>query len=316
MVSQRVGADPLCGHLFVFRNRRGDQVRVLFWDRTGYMIVAKNWPAGDSISPATCPRGPPTSEVEAAELSLMLEGLDLSQAVRRKRWRPGREKNCSVEAKLDGCAWDSYLARHVTSPLQSQEQLPADLADVRRKLEQLAAAGQLPELIELVLGLLVQLRDKNTALSARLASALRELYGRKSQHVSTEQLILMFAELGAEAPPGTAGSELGADAPPQPEQGLVPQPPEPPKPPRGRGGRAELGRRPGRARPRPRARRTVLAGRADELCLGRIGAAREGFGAKSLTNRAAPGECHVFTGCLCSKEQVFHGASARIENSA
>ncbi|CAN96449.1 hypothetical protein predicted by Glimmer/Critica [Sorangium cellulosum So ce56] len=63
----------------------------------------------------------------------------------------------------------------MTSPLQSQAQLPADLADVRSKLEQLAAAGQLPELIDLVLGLLVQLRDKNTALSARLASALREL---------------------------------------------------------------------------------------------------------------------------------------------
>ncbi|WP_373372258.1 IS66 family insertion sequence element accessory protein TnpB [Sorangium atrum] len=34
LVSQRFGADPLCGHLFVFRNRRGDQVRVLFWDRS------------------------------------------------------------------------------------------------------------------------------------------------------------------------------------------------------------------------------------------------------------------------------------------
>ena len=115
----------------------------------------------------------------------------------------------------------------MTSPVQSQAQLPADLADVRHKLEQLAAAGQLPELIELVIGLLVQLRDKNTALSAKLASALRELYGRKSQQISTEQLMLMFADLGAEAPP-------------QPDQGLVPQPPEPPKPPRGRGGRAPL----------------------------------------------------------------------------
>ncbi|AGP39443.1 IS66 family transposase [Sorangium cellulosum] len=128
----------------------------------------------------------------------------------------------------------------MTHPPQSQAALPADLADVRRKLEQLAAAGQIPELIELVLGLLVQLRDKNTALSAKLANALRELYGRKSQKVSTEQLMLLFAEFGAEAPQGTAGSELGAEAPPQPEPGLVPQPPELPKPPRGRRGRAPL----------------------------------------------------------------------------
>ncbi|XXU97631.1 IS66 family transposase zinc-finger binding domain-containing protein [Sorangium sp. So ce1153] len=162
-------------------------------------------------------------------------------------------------------------ARHVTSTLQSQAQLPADLADVRRKLEQLAAAGQLPELIELVLGLLLQLRDKNTALSARLASALRELYGRKSQQVSTEQLMLMFAELGAEAPPGATGSELGADAPARPEQGLVPQPPEPPKPPRGRGGRAPLPEhlpRETRVVPVSEARRTCPQCGADKKCIG------------------------------------------------
>jgi hypothetical protein len=39
LVAQTFGQDPLCGHLFVFRNRRGDQMRVLFWDRTGYAIL-------------------------------------------------------------------------------------------------------------------------------------------------------------------------------------------------------------------------------------------------------------------------------------
>lgn len=34
LVAERFGRDPLCGHLFVFRNRRGDQVRILFWERT------------------------------------------------------------------------------------------------------------------------------------------------------------------------------------------------------------------------------------------------------------------------------------------
>lgn len=40
LVAARFGSDPLCGHLFVFRNRRGDQIRILFWDRTGYCILA------------------------------------------------------------------------------------------------------------------------------------------------------------------------------------------------------------------------------------------------------------------------------------
>ncbi|MGK3961838.1 IS66 family transposase [Sorangium sp. So ce118] len=160
-------------------------------------------------------------------------------------------------------------------PPQPRAALPADLADVRRKLEQLAAAGQIPELIELVLGLLVQLRDKNTALSARLASALRELYGRKSQKVSTEQLMLLFAELGDEAPQGAAGaapsSEPGAEAPPQPEQGLVPQPPESPKPLRGHRGRAPLPAhlpRETRVVPVPEAERKCPQCGADRKCIG------------------------------------------------
>ncbi|WP_438040238.1 IS66 family insertion sequence element accessory protein TnpB [Sorangium sp. So ce128] len=92
LVSQRFGADPLCGHLFVFRNRRGDQVRVLFWDRTGYMIVAKKLARGRFHLACDLPKGATHVEVEAAELSLMLEGFDLSQAVRRKRWRPSVRK--------------------------------------------------------------------------------------------------------------------------------------------------------------------------------------------------------------------------------
>ncbi|XXU93789.1 IS66 family transposase [Sorangium sp. So ce1153] len=146
---------------------------------------------------------------------------------------------------------------------------------MRRKLEQLAADGQVPALIELVLGLLVQLRDKNTALSARLASALRELYGRKSQKVSTEQLMLLFAELGAEVPQGSAdsapSSEPGAEAPAQPDQGLVPQPPEPPKPPQGRRGRSPLPAhlpRETRVVPVPEAERKCPQCGADKKCIG------------------------------------------------
>ncbi|MGK4005350.1 IS66 family insertion sequence element accessory protein TnpB [Sorangium sp. So ce1036] len=48
LVAQRFGADPLCGYLFVFRDRRGDQIRILFWDRTGYAIFAKNSPVAVS----------------------------------------------------------------------------------------------------------------------------------------------------------------------------------------------------------------------------------------------------------------------------
>ena len=90
LVAGTFGQDPLCGHLFVFRNRRGDQIRILFWDRTGYAIVGKKLARGRFHLAREVAAGATHVEVEAAELSLMLEGIDLSGAERRKRWRPAQ----------------------------------------------------------------------------------------------------------------------------------------------------------------------------------------------------------------------------------
>jgi transposase len=87
-VATRFGHDPLGGHLFVFWNRRGNQVRVLFWDRTGYAIFAKKLARGRFHLAREAAEGTTYVEVDAAELGLMLEGIDLVKAVRRKRWRP------------------------------------------------------------------------------------------------------------------------------------------------------------------------------------------------------------------------------------
>lgn len=87
VVANALGHDPACGHLFCFFNRRATQVRILFWDRTGWCVVAKRLARGrfhlTSIQDleATCVL------MDAAELSLILEGLDLSGARRRKRYR-------------------------------------------------------------------------------------------------------------------------------------------------------------------------------------------------------------------------------------
>jgi hypothetical protein len=42
LTTQILGQNPLSGHLFVFRNRRGDRVKILYWDRDGLAIWAKN----------------------------------------------------------------------------------------------------------------------------------------------------------------------------------------------------------------------------------------------------------------------------------
>jgi transposase len=91
-VAGRFGQDPLGGHLFVFRNRRGNQMRILFWDRTGYVIIGKKLARGRFHLAHDIAEEATHIQVEAAELALMLEGIDLTKAVRRKRWRPVGER--------------------------------------------------------------------------------------------------------------------------------------------------------------------------------------------------------------------------------
>jgi len=138
--------------------------------------------------------------------------------------------------------------------------VPLDLEGVRRKLEQLAAEGRISELIELVVDLLAQFRDTNNELSIKLQNALRELYGRKSQKVSSAQLLLLFAELGVDAPAGALEAVGLSQGETPAGEGLVPQPPEPPKPVRRRGGRAPL------PQELPREIRIVAVPQAERVC--------------------------------------------------
>ena len=90
--------EPESGHLFVFLNRRRNRIKVLVWDRTGYLIVYKRLERG-TFSLATAPApGRRHVEVDAGELALLLEGIDLRGAVRRTRWRrlPGAPRRSSA----------------------------------------------------------------------------------------------------------------------------------------------------------------------------------------------------------------------------
>lgn len=85
VVRQAFGMDPLSGHLFVFRNRRGDRLKVLFWDRDGFWLWYKRLERGTF----RFPRADATSlEIEAPELAFLLEGVDLAKIKRRPRFVP------------------------------------------------------------------------------------------------------------------------------------------------------------------------------------------------------------------------------------
>jgi transposase len=91
LVESHLGHNLLDGHLYAFINRRGHQVQILFWDRSGLCIVKKRLEAG-TFRLMRRPDGEATHvEIDAAELALMFEGIELQGATRRKRYR--RDEN-------------------------------------------------------------------------------------------------------------------------------------------------------------------------------------------------------------------------------
>ena len=77
--------DPFSGHLFVFFNKTGDKCKILFWDRTGFIIWYKRLEEG-TFERLRAQPGRASLEVDIAKLTWILEGIDLLKARRRKRY--------------------------------------------------------------------------------------------------------------------------------------------------------------------------------------------------------------------------------------
>ena len=86
LVSGVIGQNPLSGHLFVFLSRYRDRVKILFWDRSGYCLYYKRLEAGTFRLPVQTDTDIVSCAFSLPELTLMLEGIDLSNARRRKRF--------------------------------------------------------------------------------------------------------------------------------------------------------------------------------------------------------------------------------------
>lgn len=82
LTRQALRQDPLSGQLFVFINRRGSQMKVLYWDRTGFCVWAKRLEQGRFLSDW---RQVATQEMDWTGLKLLLEGIE--PKVVRKRYR-------------------------------------------------------------------------------------------------------------------------------------------------------------------------------------------------------------------------------------
>lgn len=85
LVRQHLRHDPLSGHVFVFLNKRSDRVKLLYWDEDGYVLVYKRLEAGTFALPRTEP-GQTSVTLRAAELAMLLDGVDWQTARRRRRY--------------------------------------------------------------------------------------------------------------------------------------------------------------------------------------------------------------------------------------
>jgi len=83
LVREKLGLEPQSGHLFLFRNRRGDRLKILAWESSGFWLFYKRLEKGTFAWPAEDETGP--FEMRAADLMVLLAGVDVS-ATRRRRW--------------------------------------------------------------------------------------------------------------------------------------------------------------------------------------------------------------------------------------
>ncbi len=83
LVQTTLSENPFSGHLFVFRGRRGDLVKLVWFDGDGLCLFAKRLERGRFVWPQAASG---TVALSAAQLSMLLEGIDWRRPV--KTWRP------------------------------------------------------------------------------------------------------------------------------------------------------------------------------------------------------------------------------------
>ena len=95
VVRQQLGGDPLSGQLFVFRNKRADRVKLLYWDEDGFVLVYKRLEKGTFRFPQAAGDAAGVT-IRAADLQMLLDGVELDSVKRRARYRrPVPARACS-----------------------------------------------------------------------------------------------------------------------------------------------------------------------------------------------------------------------------
>jgi transposase len=94
--------DPLSGYLFVFKNKRGDRIKAVYWDNAGFSMFYTVLQKGTFQFPDLSNLSSAGVEIDASTLRLILDGIDLSSIRRRPRFRKSESASVHSEHSASG----------------------------------------------------------------------------------------------------------------------------------------------------------------------------------------------------------------------
>ena len=89
IVQEELENDPYSGHLFVFVSRRCDRVKILTWDKGGFVLLYKRLERGQFKLPHMTPETMAV-EIDATQLAMLLDGIDFGRVRRPEHWKPSQ----------------------------------------------------------------------------------------------------------------------------------------------------------------------------------------------------------------------------------
>ena len=100
IVQEELVQDAYSGHLFVFVSRRCDRVKILTWDKGGFVLIYKRLERGQFKLPHMDP-STMAVEVDATQLAMLLDGIDFGRVQRPDHWRPPSQKDPPGRRPMD-----------------------------------------------------------------------------------------------------------------------------------------------------------------------------------------------------------------------
>lgn len=100
IVQQEMEEDAYSGHLFIFVSRRRDRVKILAWDKGGFVLVYKRLERGQFKLPHMDP-STMTVEIDATQLAMLLDGIDFGRVRRPDHWKPPSQMDHQTRRPMD-----------------------------------------------------------------------------------------------------------------------------------------------------------------------------------------------------------------------